>query len=128
MRPSTAAVLLAACVGLLSAQWSGVHTHVNAEGFHGAAQGMHNHHHDGHDHDGQGHGDDDHDGDIDVRVVDYGLASKLIFLFLAIGLPLFVLAPVRSAAPLHSVVLQPPRRRMRWRPPLRAPPRALSNA
>jgi hypothetical protein len=126
MRTSTVAILLAACLGLLGAQWSGVHTHVNADGF-GELHGMYGHHH--HQHGGDDDGDhaDSHDDDVDVTVVDYGLATKLFLLFLAFALPLTLTALFSRSVRPHLVVVPLRRRRARWRPPSRAPPYAFSN-
>jgi hypothetical protein len=119
MRRTTAAILFIACLGLLAAQWSGVHAHVDSAGFQGAVTGMHDHHH------GSDDGDDDHEGDVDVRVMDYGLSTSKILVFLfAIGIPLFLLPPTRGAVLPHWTTPLPLRRRARWRPPLRGPPRS----
>jgi hypothetical protein len=120
MQRTTVSWLLIACFALVGAQLSGVHAHVDAQGqgFDGAVQTTHDHHHD--------HGDD-HDGDIDVNVVDLGLsAAKAVFLILAVSLTLFLLSPERGHVRIEYDVRLPLRRRMRWRPPLRAPPRSIS--
>jgi len=122
MRRSTAAILSATCLGLLATQWTGLHAHINAQGFHGAAQVMQHHHHD----DGNGDSADDHDGDIDVRVVDYGLgASKLLVFLFATALPLFLVLPARTNLLQQGIDRFPLRRRVRWGPPLRGPPPAF---
>jgi hypothetical protein len=120
MHRTTTAALLIACVALIGTQLSGVHAHVDAHGFDGALQSAHEHHHD--------HGDD-HDGDVDVQVLDLGLSTaKAVFLLFAVSLTLFLLPPSRGHVPIEYETRQPLRRRLRWRPPLRAPPRSISIA
>jgi hypothetical protein len=117
MHRATVAWLFAACLALVGAQLSGVHAHIDehGHGFDGAVQTTLDHHHD--------HGDD-HDGDVDVDVVDLGLAAaKAVFLILAVALTLFLLSPERGYARIEYDIRLPLRRRLRWRPPLRAPPR-----
>lgn len=117
----TTTLLATAALALLAAEWSGMHTHVGAGGFHGAAQGMHGHHHH-HDHD-TGSRTPDHDDELDMRVVDYGLSvSKVLVFVAAFGFALFVLPPSRGHAPSTFVPLLTGHRRARWRPPLRGPP------
>jgi hypothetical protein len=117
----TTTLVCAAALALLAAEWSGMHTHVGAGGFHGAAQGMHDHHH-GHE-DDTGSGMPDHDDELDMRVVDYGLsASKILVFVAALGVALFLLPPSRGGAPITFVPPLTQHRRTRWRPPLRGPP------
>jgi hypothetical protein len=120
MRRTTVAAALIACVALIGAQLSGVHVHVDAHGFDGAVQSTLEHHHD----DG-----DDHHGDVDVQVLDLGLsAAKAVFLLFAVSLTLFLLPPSRSPVLVEYAIQLPLRRRLRWRPPLRAPPHSISIA
>ena len=107
--------LLIACLALIGAQLSGAHAQVDEHGFAGSVQTTHDHHHD------QG---DDHDGAVDVDVVDLGIAAaKAVFLLLAVNVTMFLLPPARGVVYLEHEIRLPLRRRLRWRPPLRAPPR-----
>lgn len=118
-RVSVALLLIAICA-LIGAQLSGVHAHLDDHGFEGAVQSTHDHHHD--------HGDE-HDGDLDVQVLDLGIsAAKAVFLVFALGVTLFLLAPNRSPVTFEYEIRVPLRRRLRWRPPLRAPPFSISVA
>ena len=121
MQRTAAALFLIACLALLGAQLSGVHAHVDSHGgFDGVVQSTHENHHD----DG-----DDHDGDIDVDVVDLSIsAAKVVFLLFAVSLTLFLLSPARSPVRVEHEIRLPLRRRLRWRPPLRAPPHSISIA
>ena len=115
MRRAAVTFLLIGCLALVGAQLAGTHAHIDSHGFDGAVQSSHDHHH--------GHGDG-HDGDIDVSVVDFGLGtSKLVFLVIAACLTLFLLARTQARVPFERESPVPIRRRQRWRPPLRAPPR-----
>jgi hypothetical protein len=115
MKRTTGAELLVACATLVGAQWSGAHAHVDSHGFDGAVQSTHEHHH--------------HDGDLDVQVVDLGIsAAKAVFLVFAISLTLFLLPATRGPLLFEHATRLPLRRRLRWRPPLRAPPRSTSIA
>jgi len=120
MHRTTVAVLFMACLALIGAQLSGLHAHVDSDGFDSPVQSTHERHH----HDG-----DDHDGDIDIQVVDLGVsAAKAVFLLFAVSLTLLLLPPARGPAPVGHETRLPMRRRLRWRPPLRAPPRSISIA
>ena len=121
MQRMAAALFLIACLALLGAQLSGMHAHVDPRGgFDGAVQSTHEHHHDE---------DGDHDGDIDVDVVDLGIsAAKVVFLLFAVSLTVFLLPPARGHVRVEQEICLPLRRRLRWRPPLRAPPRSISVA
>jgi hypothetical protein len=118
MQRTSVALLLIACCAFIGTQLSGVHAHVDDHGFDGAVQSTHDQHHD--------HGDE-HDGDVDVQVLDLGMtAAKAVFLLFAMGLTLFLLSPVHGPVRFEYEIRLPLRRRLRWRPPLRAPPRAIS--
>jgi hypothetical protein len=120
MQRFSAVLLVIACCAFIGTQLSGVHAHVDDHGFDGAVQSTHDHHHD--------HGNE-HDGDVDVDVLDLGVtAAKAVFVLLALGLTLFLLAPVRCAVRFEYEIRSPLRRRLRWRPPLRAPPFPISIA
>jgi hypothetical protein len=114
----TTVLLLLACAALVGAQLSGVHAHLDAHGFDGDVQSTLEHHHD----DG-----DDHEGDVDVQVVDLGMGvAKAVCLLLAVTLSLFMLPLARGEAPPEYKSRLPLGRRLRWRPPLRGPPRSIS--
>jgi hypothetical protein len=120
MRCNSVALLLIACCAFIGTQLTGVHAHVDDHGFDGAVQSAHDHHHD--------HGDE-HDGDVDVQVLDLGItAAKAVFLLFAVCLTLFLLSPVRGPVRFEYEIRLPLRRRLRWRPPLRAPPFSISIA
>jgi hypothetical protein len=120
MRRSSVGLLLIACCAFIGTQLSGVHAHVDDHGFDGAVQSTHDHHHD--------HGDE-HDGDVDVQVLDLGItAAKAVFLLFAVSPTLFLLSPVRGPVRFDYEIRLPLRRRLRWRPPLRAPPFSISIA
>jgi hypothetical protein len=120
MQRISAALLLIACCALIGSQLSGVHAHVDDHGFAGAVQSTHGHHHD--------HGDE-HDGDADVQVLDLGMsAAKAVFLLFALAVTLFLLPAVRGPVRFEHEIRLPLRRRLRWRPPLRAPPFSISIA
>lgn len=131
MRPLRPLVILIACASLLGVQLSGVHMHINADGFAGVPEGTHIHgaasapagasadH--AHDHDGDSD-NGDHEGDRDVSVqLGAGVSKVLVFISLA----LFVVALLTTLPAKVTVCLDtyvPRARRDRWRPPLRAPP------
>jgi hypothetical protein len=132
MRIVSTSLMLIACLSLVVLQMSGLHMHVNGDGFAGAPQGTHvhdAHHHDGassaHEHEhsgGQGH-----TSDSDVSIVNYNTGvSKLPvdLIALALGLIMF-LTPVAKIAPVTTVP-RPRERYERWRPPNRAPPLLIS--
>ena len=122
MQRISAVLLLIACCALLGTQLSGVHAHVDDHGFDRAVQSTHDHRHH-HDH------GDEHDGDVDVQVFDLGMTvAKAVFVLFATGLTLFVLSPIRGPVRLEYEIRLPLRRRLRWRPPLRAPPFSISIA
>jgi hypothetical protein len=113
-------LLFVACFALVATQWVGVHAHVGDQGFDGAVQSTHDHHH------GQG---GEHDGDVDVQVLDLSTnAAKVVFLLFAFVLTFFLIPPVRGPVRFEYEIRLPLRRRMRWRPPLRAPPSSISIA
>ena len=141
MRNVSTSLMLVACVSLVALQTSGLHMHVNSDGFTGSPQGTHihdAHHHDspahhegaqtahehpGHDHAaGQGHSDDS-----DVSLVNYNTgASKLPLDLIALALVLIMfLNPAAKIEPLTTVP-RPRERYERWRPPNRAPPLPIS--
>jgi hypothetical protein len=116
MQRTTVFVLLLACAALVGLQLSGAHAHVDSHGFDGAVQSTHDH-----------HNEDSHDGEADVQVGDLGIgAAKAVFLLFAVSLALFLLPPSSGHVPLRYELRIPLRRRLRWRPPLRGPPRSVS--
>ncbi|HEY5623975.1 MAG TPA: hypothetical protein VIV14_09445 [Gammaproteobacteria bacterium] len=134
MRKLSTPLMLAACLSLVALQMSGLHMHVNADGFAGTPQGTHVH--DAHRHDGtpapHDHGHDHgagqgHSSDTDVSIVNYNAgASKLPLDLIALALVLLMFVrPAAKLAPV-SVVPRPLERYERWRPPNRAPPLPIS--
>jgi hypothetical protein len=120
MQRFSAVLLLIGCCVFIGTPLSGVHAHVDDHGFDGAVQSTHDRHHD--------HGDE-HDGDVDVQVLDLGVtAAKVVFVLFALGLTLFLLVPARGPVRFEYEIRLPLRRRLRWRPPLRAPPLSISIA
>jgi hypothetical protein len=138
MRRFRSPALFAACFSLIVLQLSGLHMHLNEHGYSGTPQGTHVHGpapqhnhaiHDGahehgaaaHDHGQTGH--PDHSGDTDVSVVELGAGvSKLLLIFVCLGLVLLVLSRSSVKPSFNHVVPLPIGRHARWRPPLRAPP------
>lgn len=129
MRRLPSTIILVACLSLLALQLSGLHTHVDADGYVGTPQGTHVHgngtHVDGADIDAHGHGGDtDHAGDKDVSIVELSTGASKILLFLVwVGLLLLIVLQLRDKISLNFVGPPPTGRHARWRPPLRAPPR-----
>lgn len=108
-------LILLACLGLVGAQLSGLHMHVDDRGYSGAPHAAHSH---------AGSQDPhDHEHETDVKAVDFGtIASKHLLFLTAVALTIVMLFDaVRRLAPTHSAVIQSGQR-LRWRPPLRAPP------
>lgn len=135
MRRLSYPIMLAAGLSLVALQVSGLHLHVNADGYAGVPQGTHVHgqvvdthgtdtHFAGADDRHEHTGDQDHEGDKDMSVVELSAgASKLLVFLVWFGLGLFtVLRPADRSAPKNAAVPRPSVRNTRWRPPLRAPP------
>ena len=127
--------MVLACVSLLASQMSGLHMHVNADGYAGTPQGTHVHgqgththgdeihadHGAAHDHP---HGDQNHDGDKDVSITELSTAtSKLGILPVWMGMSLLIPVTLDEKLSPYSAVPRPVARHEHWRPPLRAPPR-----
>ena len=115
-----------ACIGLVAMQLSGVHMHLDADGYVGALEGAHHHSHGEHHEHHQQPGDTDYEDTQDVSVLELsGGASKVVLAILGLSFLLpFVLRDRASGRPVLAV------RRLgagqsRWRPPLRAPPQQL---
>ncbi len=137
MRRWPSSIILVACLSLLALQLSGLHTHVDADGYAGTPQGTHVHgqgiihrdengtQFDGADKDGHKHnGDTDHAGDKDVSIVELSTGASKILLFLVwVGLLLLIALELRNKISLNFMGPPPTGRHARWRPPLRAPPR-----
>ncbi len=134
MRHLSYPIMLAAGISLVAMQLSGLHLHVNADGYAGAPQGTHVHGQGVDIHGADSHlagaadrhehtGDQDHEGDKDMSVVELSTAASKLFVFLVwLGLGLFtVLRPADRISP-NAAVPRPIVRNTRWRPPLRAPP------
>jgi hypothetical protein len=136
MRRLRSVALFAACLSLFALQLSGLHMHLNEHGYSGTPQGTHvhgpgprshgvdgAHHHGAGSHDHAGSGDPDHSGDKDVSVVELSAGvSKLLLIFVCLGLVLLVLSRPSVKLSFNHVVPLPVGRHARWRPPLRAPP------
>lgn len=110
-------LMLVAWLGLYGAQLSGLHMHVDGHGYSGAPHAAHSH--------TGGKDPHDHEHDTDVNIVDLGIVSKYLLFLIAIPLSIVMLVGViRRLVPSRAQVL-PLRPRLRWRPPLRAPPASL---
>ena len=118
--PTLLAIVMAA--SFLSVQLSGLHLHVNSDGY-GGLHGTHIHDadHDGH---GRGHG---HEADTDVSLLKFFSGWVKLPLVLALFVCV-ILAVMRLDklvwAPITHRILS--RGQFRWRPPLRAPPIPIS--
>lgn len=134
MRRTPKSAILAACLSLLGLQLSGLHLHVNAEGVDSVPHGMHvhgvAHRHAGIDTDndasvGEGlvEGHHDHDGDRDVAAVELGTGSAKLPLFLPTDALEFLASPPRGDLIARDPGPPSIARGLRWRPPLRGPPR-----
>ncbi len=134
MRHLSYPIMLAAGLSLVALQVSGLHLHINADGYAGVPQGTHVHgqgvdthgtdtHLAGADDRHEHTGDQDHEGDKDMSVVELSAgASKMLVFLVWFGLGLFtVLRPADRISP-NAAVPRPIVRHTRWRPPLRAPP------
>lgn len=139
MRYLTRPIGVAACLCLLTLQFSGLHVHIDDEGFVGGPETAATHNH-GHSHshshsdvhidgpsDGQSHGDpgsgNEYEDARDVSLLDLSPKPGKIELAALLGDALFTVAPLARA--LQSAEVAYPvlsGRHTRWRPPLRAPP------
>ena len=119
MRASPTAFIVILVICLLSMQLSGLHMHVNSDG----ADGLHGTHVHETDSDGHGHA---HEQDTDVSLFELGTSWGKLFLFLPLFL-FILLTFVQSGRIVWTLVADTfqHRRRLRWRPPLRAPPLPL---
>lgn len=119
MKKVASPMLLVACICLIMMQMSGTHIHVDARGEHAGLHGTHLHETDHHGH--------DHSAESDVSVLEeQGLTwSKLLSIIVACVALLFSQHWPRQRLWLLPVHFAKPRRRSRWRPPLRAPPFTL---
>lgn len=135
--------MVLACVSLLASQTSGLHMHVDADGYAGTPQGTHVHGQGIHRHGGETHanhgdethadhgaahehpnGDQSHDGDKDVSITELSTAtSKLGILPVWMGVSLLIPVTLDEKLSPYSAVPRPVARHEHWRPPLRAPPR-----
>jgi len=105
-------------ISLVSMQASGIHLHVNAAGA-GGFHGTHVHEADLNDH--------GHIGDTDVSLFELIRSVNQTFPFIAAFiLSLLVVTRYHTHLWAFDTGLLRPRRRSRWRPPLRAPPLPLS--
>lgn len=133
MNPS---IMALACLSLVATQLSGLHMHVNADGYAGTPQTTHVHSQSTHDHGDDVHtdhgaihdhphgGDQSHDGDKDVSIIELSTASsKLVILPVWMGLGLLIPLTLDEKLSPYSAVPEPIAHHEHWRPPLRAPPR-----
>lgn len=136
MRRPSLLVVCAACSSLLGLQLSGLHLHVNVDGFDAVPHGTHVHGADAHSHDSAAaaaHDDSeprdgvddhhDHEGDRDVAILDpcAGTAKPPVFL-VGRGLELLSAPPSAGRIRARSITPPPNAQGARWRPPLRGPP------
>ena len=125
MNRGTLSVVLLVYLSLLGAQLSGLHMHIDEHGYSGTPHQTHSHA------GGAAHGGaadpHDHEHDTDVNVLELStIASKHLLFLIAIAFTiLLALEPRRHVMPRHVRVLSSGRR-VRLRPPLRAPPIPLS--
>ena len=119
MKNVASPMLLVACICLIMMQMSGTHIHIDARGEHAGLHGTHLHETDQHGH--------DHSAVSDVSVLEkLGLTwSKLLPVILSAVALLFTQHWPRQQTWILPVQFGKPRRRSRWRPPLRAPPLPL---
>ena len=119
MQRTVVSTLLIACFCMIMMQMSGTHMHIEAGGENAGLHVTHLHETDHHGH--------DHRADRDVSVLEeLGLTwSKLLPVILAFVALLFSQHWPRQQLWLLPVQFAKPRRRSRWRPPLRAPPLTL---
>jgi len=118
MRPATIFIVTVICVALLGMQLSGMHRHADLQGESG---GLHTTH--VHDSGSDGH---DHSADFDVSAFELGAKwSKLLTFLPSIVIALLAISwIVQTVWPPPSQRLTQ-RQRIRWRPPLRAPPLSI---
>lgn len=138
MSYARSSILGLACTALLVSQLSGLHMHVDADGYVGQPEGTHVHDTAAHRHDGSpgvAHADDpspghsEHEDSRDVPVVDPGAGfSKVLIVFPWVALGLVVVMARGSKLRAATRIARPSSRRERWRPPLRAPPLAASHS
>jgi len=107
--------VLVVSLSLLGAQLSGLHMHIGNHGYSGAPHATHSH--------AGGTDPHDHEHETDVNVLELGtLASKHLLFLIAVAFSIVLAVEQRRhVAPRHSRVLSSGRR-VRLRPPLRAPP------
>lgn len=135
MRLAKSPLLILACLGLLVSQLSGLHMHVDMEGYAGAPHSTHLHEAGlpASDHQLRGNGadvdhdhpsDPGHEGERDISIVELNGASisKVLIFFACLCLILLVIPKRDDRIPLPATTPGTKNRRERWRPPLRAPP------
>ena len=111
-------LVLLVCLSLLGAQLSGLHMHVDHDGYSGGPHAAHSH--------DSGADPHDHEHETDVTAVELGtIGSKHVLFLIAVVLSIVMSFNIcRRLTPCHVPAFAPGRR-LRWRPPLRAPPSAL---
>lgn len=135
MRLLRSPLLVLTCLGLLVSQLSGLHMHVDMEGYAGPPQFTHVHQTGAPASDlplGENAADIDHDhpsdpgheGERDISIMELGGAgvSKVLIFFAWFCLILLVIPERDGRIPLPTTTPRTKTRRERWRPPLRAPP------
>jgi hypothetical protein len=115
MNRGTLAVVLLVYLSLLGAQFSGLHMHVGEQGYSGAPHATHSH--------SGGPDPHDHEHDTDVNVFEFGtVASKHLLFLLAVAFTILLALQVRQHSMPRDVGALSSGRKVRLRPPLRAPP------
>ena len=115
MKRAALPLVLVVCLSLVGGQVSGLHMHVDKHGYTGSPHATHVHKGGA-----DGHG---HEHETDVNAIDLGaVASKPVLLLVAIALVIVMIFNVCQWLAPEPVLVPVPRGRMRWRPPLRAPP------
>jgi hypothetical protein len=111
-------LVLLVCLSLVGAQLSGLHMHVDHDGYSGVPHAAHSH-------DG-GTDPHDHEHETDVTAIDLGtIASKHLFFLITVALSIVMIFNLCQHLTLNPAPAFSYGRRLRWRPPLRAPPIGL---
>lgn len=115
MRLTISALLILVCVSLLSLQISGLHQHAGTQAVNADTPGTHLH-----DINTDGH---EHDSEIDISFFELGVTwSKTLPFLVALVSLLLVISRTAQLVLFPNYERLKPRKRSRWRPPLRAPP------
>lgn len=115
MRLVTSSILVFVCAALLLIQFSGLHQHVGTQGVYSDTHGTHMH--------DLNAGAHDHDTNIDVGFFELSVPwSKLAPFLIVLMAVLFITSRTTQSVTFSHCQWLKPRKRSRWRPPLRAPP------